>query len=528
MISGGSSEPYRILYVDDDPTMLALATAFFESDSRFTVICFSEADDAFEAFTSGTYDAIISDHDMPGITGLDLLRMVRDLDKEFPFIMVTGRSREEIVVLAIQAGVSYYLNKGIDAKSFFAELIHVTVLSILSCRAQRQVRESENLLRNLAEGIQGIIFRMSLPEGAFIYVSPGSTSTIGYTPEEMCANPRLIFEIIHPDWKNYLDQLWNGIISGDVPQLVKLPVIHRDGQTRWIRFNNTLVRDDKGEPVFLEAIVYDITREMETLTKLCEREQMYRILADSAHDIIVIIDLSGVIRYTNGYASAKLSTTPEELIGKTLHELFPETIANGMNKSVKLVITTGESLMVTRQVKFGGQDTWIESNIAPLRSEDGTIISVMIISRDITKRKTTEQKLTEQEDLYRTLFEVSNEAILIREIEGRILDGNEAACRMFGYSKEELLEQTCFDITGEQYRENYDEIVHLLETTGDTMIRLEGVRKDGSRFPIEATIKMIRYEGKRRVVSFVHDIPKAPLLQNNKNLVPGFIVIPQV
>lgn len=403
MKSGGHSGPYSVIFVDDDPSMLALATAFFESDGRFSITCFGDAEEAFEAFTSGRYDAIISDYDMPRMTGLDLLRMVRDYDPESPFIMITGRSREEIVVDAIQAGVSYYLNKGIDTNSFFAELIHVTVIGILACRARNQVRESETLFRNLAERIQGIIYRMSLPDGAFIYVSPGVTQITGYTPEELYADPGIIFDIVHPDWKEYHDGLCKEIISGNAPQVFEFPIVHKDGSIRWIRHKNTLVRNEKGNSIFLEAIVSDITRETETMTKLCEREE-----------------------------------------------------------------------------------------------------------------------------LYRTLFEVCNEAIFIREVDGQILDVNEAACRMFGYTKKELLEHTCFDITGEQYRKKYDEIVCLLETLGNTVIHLEGIRKDGSRFPIEATIRMITYEGTRRVVSFVHDLPDTSPFHENKRQDHGFIVIPQV
>jgi len=72
-------------------------------------------------------------------------------------------------------------------------------------RAENALRESRDSFRFLAENAKDMIYRMSLPEGHYEYVSPASSDLFGYTPEEFYNNPILIKQVIHPVWRKYLD-----------------------------------------------------------------------------------------------------------------------------------------------------------------------------------------------------------------------------------------------------------------------------------------------------------------------------------
>ncbi len=137
---------YRILYVDDEPGLLQIGKLFLERSGQFIVDIITSASDAFKLLNSGNYDAIISDYQMPDMNGIEFLKKVRTSGNTIPFILFTGRGREEIVIEAINNGANFYLQKGGDPRSQFAELEH-------KIRQAVQQRISEDELRAAYEQI---------------------------------------------------------------------------------------------------------------------------------------------------------------------------------------------------------------------------------------------------------------------------------------------------------------------------------------------------------------------------------------
>jgi len=114
----------RILYVDDEPSLLGIAKAFLEKTGNYSITTLESATAALERLKLEQYDAIISDYQMPDMNGIEFLKSVRKSGNSSPFIIFTGRGREEVVVDAINNGVDFYLQKGGDPRAQFAELSH--------------------------------------------------------------------------------------------------------------------------------------------------------------------------------------------------------------------------------------------------------------------------------------------------------------------------------------------------------------------------------------------------------------------
>ena len=112
-----------ILYVDDEPSLLEIGKLFLEQRGQFSVETVTSAPAALTLLKTKTYDAIISDYQMPDMNGIEFLKEVRASGNTIPFILFTGRGREEIVIQAINEGADFYLQKGGEPKSQFAELI---------------------------------------------------------------------------------------------------------------------------------------------------------------------------------------------------------------------------------------------------------------------------------------------------------------------------------------------------------------------------------------------------------------------
>jgi PAS domain S-box-containing protein len=287
---------FSVLFVDDDPSMRYLARHFVEKTGDIILEEASSGQEALEKFEKGGYDAVVSDYEMPGMNGLELLIRIRERDRDFPFIILTGKRRDEIVVPVINHGVSFYIQKGIDNESQFYELWHVIREAIDHHRARIRLEESETRFRLLAERSQDMIYRMKLPEGTYEYVSPSSAEITGFTPQEFYDHPLLVFERIHPECRDYLSRCWNGLTRGSMPATYEFKFFHKSGEIRWCRQRNTLIRNEEGKPIAIEGSVSDVTEENLAKAELARNEMMYRSMAESAQDIIFILDRDGIVR----------------------------------------------------------------------------------------------------------------------------------------------------------------------------------------------------------------------------------------
>ena len=112
---------YRILYVDDEPGLLEIGKFFLEEDGQFNVDTITSASTALTLLDTKTYDAIISDYEMPKMNGIEFLKTIRSSGKAIPFILFTGRGREDVVIQALNEGADFYLQKGGEPVSQFTE-----------------------------------------------------------------------------------------------------------------------------------------------------------------------------------------------------------------------------------------------------------------------------------------------------------------------------------------------------------------------------------------------------------------------
>jgi DNA-binding response OmpR family regulator len=200
-----------VIYVDDEPSLLEIGRLFLQKSGTFTVTTAESADEAIQTLKKQSFDAIISDYQMPGMDGIAFLKYLRKAGDTTPFIIFTGKGREDVVIEALNEGADFYLQKGGDPKSQFAELSNKVRYAVTRRQGEERLIESEERYRSLFNQSMEGIYLHDL-EGRILDVNMMACMQSGYSREEWLT--RTIFDG-HPDtsrWnlpKNEILHAWS-------------------------------------------------------------------------------------------------------------------------------------------------------------------------------------------------------------------------------------------------------------------------------------------------------------------------------
>lgn len=138
----------QVLFVDDEESIQHLTKTYLEHKFDFSVDSASNGEEALERLEKKKYDAILSDYNMPVMDGIELLKRIRAKKSKIPFIIFTGRGREEVAMDALNCGADFYMQKGGDPSSMYDLLAHKIKKSV---EFGRMEEERLQLLTDLKE-----------------------------------------------------------------------------------------------------------------------------------------------------------------------------------------------------------------------------------------------------------------------------------------------------------------------------------------------------------------------------------------
>ena len=288
--------------------------------------------------------------------------------------------------------------------------------------AEKALAESEERFRRLAENAQDMIYRMSLPDGKYEYISPSSKDMVGFTPEEHYNGTVEIKKLIHPDFAEYFNEQWENLLRGEIPAFYEYKIIHREKGERWLHQRNVPVRDENGLLIAIEGIVSDITYLKRTeeairdhrdhLDKLVQertaqieeefarrrqKEEQYLALVESVVEWIWETDAKFVHTYVSPRIYDVLGYKPEDLIGRSPADIMPPDEAKRAMPLIKKVFSK-RGLFVSFQtihVHKDGRMVFVEANGRPFFDQKGRLLGYRGSCRDITEQKRTMDNLRE-------------------------------------------------------------------------------------------------------------------------------------
>ena len=249
-----------LLIEDEDPHAELIQRAFEDRGDRVRIHRTNSLAEARFFLSKHTANLIIADWRLPDGESMALLPDHND-PLTVPLILMTSYGNERIAVEALKSGALDYVVKSAESMMDMPHLAERAIeqWAVRAERAhiQKALRESESQFRLLAENASDMISRLTT-EGAFIYVSPACTATIGYASEELIG--RSILDLIHPedlqDFNGFLSQN----ISSQTGYMLAYRARHKDGRYIWLETSARAILDEKtGSVMEIQAASRDIS-----------------------------------------------------------------------------------------------------------------------------------------------------------------------------------------------------------------------------------------------------------------------------
>lgn len=383
-------------------------------------------------------------------------------------------------------------------------------------KGEKALRASEERYRRLTENSQDIIFRITLPDRKFEYVSPAALALTGHAPEEFYQNAHLMQEIIHPDFREKFGFHWERMSKADIPREYEYRIIHASGEPRWLHQRNTVVRNNAGHVVALEGIITDITDRKTTEIALKRIEERYSLIADNTGDVIWILNLrSSKFSFVSPSIFNLLGYSAEEIMDLPLADILtPEALAyvnTIVPKALDVIRSGDESARIqTHRVDQVRKDksivtVEIVATLLTGAGQDGA--EILGISRDITDRKKAQDALEESEERYRSFVESANEAIFIIQ-DGTIPFCNKKGLELIGFDREYLRQHNFLDLVHPDDRAAaFDR--HMRRIRGEVVDPLAELRifdAAGTMHWIEINAVIVPWDGKPATLNFATNI----------------------
>jgi len=255
----------------------------------------------------------------------------------------------------------------------------------------------------------------------------------------------------------------------------------------------------------------DVTERHEDAAALAASEAAYRLIAENASDVVFRGDNEGIFRWVSASVTALTGWRPEELVGRSFAELIhPDDRARFTDARE----TVQDGAPVTYEVRVrtaAGGYRWMSVGARPLKDEAGAVVGRAGSWRDIEAEHETRVALEQSEARFRAFTDTAADAIVTADVDGFIAGWNAGAEQMFGYSADEVMGRPVTVIMPERYAIGHPAIMSRVRETDErrimgTVVELEGLRRDGSEFPIELSMGEWEVAGEHYVSTIIRDI----------------------
>lgn len=443
-----------------------------------------------------------------GLSDTDLiepedLEVVRDQDR---VVMETGLAQTREYDLTTRGEVRSYVGTKSPYRDDAGNIIGVVGIVRDVTRqkqTEREIRTSEERLRELADAIPQIVWTANA-DGSIISLNRRAVEYTGVAQDQLAGWNWT--RVVHPDDRSRVFREWIQIRESRAQTALKFRIRRHDGAYRWHICREMPIRDPVGKVLRWYGTGTDIHDQVAAEEALRQSESLLRSIIENAGGLIWVKDLQGRYTLVNRFIEPFFGYKPQEFIGKTVFDLFPQHDAEAYERNNQQVLETGETQTFEEIAVIDGKTRTFLSTKFPLRNEIGEITSLAAVCTDITPQKEMEQTVRESEARLRAFVENAGDAFGLHNRGGIIVDVNQQACDSLGYTREEIIGRPVTDFDVGIPQTLLLNITERLDRGETVTIESRHRRKDGSEFPTEVRVRPFWMNGERFSVSLARDI----------------------
>ena len=405
-----------------------------------------------------------------------------------------------LVSLAIIWNTALWLNR-VDADRSKAEAEVKQMNAELEKRVEQRSAEyqkSEERYRSLIEHASDAIYVLDA-NGYFTDVNASMCKMMGYTRDELL---QLKVEAIIDPEELKIDPLPQGLRTSEYSAFRERRFLRKSGEIFPVEINVKKFMDDR-----VLVMGRDITGRKKMETELRDAELKFRTVAEKSIVGVYIVQ-DGKFVFVNPRFAEIFGYLPDEIINTMavdgiIHDSYKHIAIENVQKRINDEVESAH--YEAMGLKKDGSANWVE--FFGSRAIIGGIPTIIGSMIDITKRKAAEEELRTSEQQYKLLFESNPLPLwMVDKNTMRVIAANEAAARLYGYTKEELLDMsvTAFRVPEDRGLQMREWKEHVDSTTERNIVR--HMKKDGTIMFIQVVANDIVFDGRTVRLSLTNDI----------------------
>jgi len=368
---------------------------------------------------------------------------------------------------------------------------------------EKALLESEGKYRSVVEGANEGIF--VLQDGQFKYANDRLINFSSYTREELkpIIGQDAFRAIVHPDDLEMVTRMYSKRMRGEeVPNQYEVRWLDKGGEVKWASINVASFTWE-GKTASL-GFVTDVTEQKKIEKALAANEEKYSTVLAEMQEFYYELDPAGNFTFINEAAEPIFGYTVEELIGMNYKVYSPAGHSSQRVEAFAEVFRTGKSryYQPLENIRKDGSRVIIETSILPLRNDQGEIVGLRGVGRDITARIRAEEELQKRS----LLLDSAYDSIIACNLDGNIIYANESACNSRGYTREEMLQMNVRNLVPEDGLSRLEERLGKINQQGELIFEVTHIDKEGAVFPVEAYSRLINTEDRGIIIAVYRDI----------------------
>ena len=349
----------------------------------------------------------------------------------------------------------------------------------------RQPKEFEEKYRFLFENSGDMIFTVD-KRGIITSFNREAEKTTGYDRQEVIGKP--FVDILATEGTKQREmRRFRKRLGIQETKPYEAVMRTQSGERRYILANSLRLEDERGEVTGLACILKDVTVHKRAEQETKRAKYLLEKVVDNMADAIVMTDKKGLITFYNKGAMEIFGHHPSDTLGKPVLDFYvmkkdAKKVKQMLLKSKEGKVSDFETQFLTRD----GRKVFVNMSATLIRDEEGKVVGILGINRDITQSKMLERELKESEERYRTMVESAYDMVAIIGGDSRLKYVNKKAEELTAYSREELI--------GMDFRDLLDK--------GSRRLVLDRFRKKrrGERVPVRYEFEIVRKDDEKRRV----------------------------